>query len=110
MRTLLVALASLAALGAGPSMAQEDHSAHHPPAAADAKPVTPDATAASMHERCKAMMGSRMDPKQPHDHMREKSGPMTWPNGKPLSAAEMEKMHKDCAARMQDQPPAPAPK
>lgn len=72
-----------------------------PPAASDV---------AAMHERCKAVMGHRMDPKQPHDHMRDKQGMMTWPNGKAPTAAEMQRMHEQCAAMMAKAGPPPAKK
>jgi len=35
-----------------------------------------------------------------HEHSREKGGVAMWPNGKPPSKAEMERMHKACAERM----------
>ncbi|HVK41276.1 MAG TPA: hypothetical protein VM471_02255 [Phenylobacterium sp.] len=51
-----------------------------------------------------------MDNKAVHDHGREKTGAPTWPNGKPLSAAEMEKMHKTCAEMMRKSETSPAKK
>jgi hypothetical protein len=66
MRVLVIISASVLALAAGPSLAQQpqDHSAHHPPSAdtqpppAKAAPASPakpsDQTA--MQEHCKAMM------------------------------------------------------
>ncbi len=103
MRTsLLIAIAAVAALASGPVLAQEYHAAHH---AADAK-AGPAAhsmegmDAAAMHEMCKAEMGKKMDPKAVHEHSREKSGIAVWPNGKPLTEAEMAKMHERCAAKM----------
>lgn len=102
MRPLVFAAAAL--LIAGPAFAQQDHKAHHPdaPAAATASEAT------ATHEMCKSVMGKKMDGKPVHDHGRDKTGAVTWPNGKPLSAAEMEKMHKTCAEKMQkaDAPPA----
>lgn len=103
MRTFLIAVTAAVALAAGPSFAQPDHAAHHPaPAApattaADAK-AAPDA--APTHEMCMAVMGKQMDAKPVHEHSRDKSGIATWPNGKPLTKAEMEKMHKACAEKM----------
>lgn len=102
MKTLLIALAA-AALAAGPGLAQPAHPEHHPAPAA----ATPDATAtpdAPTHEMCKAVMGKHMDPKVVHEHSREKGGPVMWPNGKPLTKAEMEKMHERCAAKMAAEP------
>lgn len=43
-------------------------------------------------------MGRMMEPKAIHEHSREKSGIATWPQGKPLTKAEMDAMHKNCAA------------
>jgi hypothetical protein len=94
-RSFLIAL-TVAALAAGPSFAQDPHAAHHP-AAPETKPA---ADAAPTHEMCKAVMGKQMDPKAVHEHSREKSGIAMWPNGKPLTKAEMEKMHKACAEKM----------
>lgn len=42
-----------------------------------------------------------MDGKPVHDRGREKTGAIPWPNGKPLSVAEMEKMHQAGAEMMQ---------
>lgn len=102
MRTLSITVAAVAALAASQSFAQQDHAAHQPAtpapgATAEAK-ATADAT--PTHEMCKAVMGKQMDPRAVHEHSREKSGVAMWPNGKPPSEAEMEKMHKACAERM----------
>lgn len=102
MRTLLMAAASAVLLMVAPALAQDPH---HPadPAATPA----PALTDAEMHDMCKAVMGDQMDPKAaPHDHGRDKTGAPTWPGGKPLTKAEMEGMHKKCAAMMA---PAGAP-
>jgi len=86
-----LAIASIFALSAsGVALAQDDHAAHHPN----------DAAATPTHEMCKSVMGKAMDPKAPHDHGRDKTGAPTWPNGKPLTKAEMEQMHKTCADKM----------
>lgn len=104
MRALLISVASLAAFAAGPSLAQQDHAGHHPTTAG-----TPAADADAMHERCKAVMASKMAAKQPHDHGRDKTGAPTWPQGKKLSPEEMEKLHKQCETMM-SKDAAPAPK
>jgi hypothetical protein len=92
MRILISILASAALLTAGSALAQQKPTpAPSPQASTDAAPT---------HEMCKAVMGSKMDAKQPHDHGRDKTGAPTFPNGKPLTKAEMEKMHKQCAAKL----------
>ena len=96
MRTFVIA-AALAALAAGPALAQDPHAGHHPAPAAGA---AQDPTTAPTHEMCKSVMGRQMHGKDAHDHGRDKTGAVTLPNGKPLSAAEMEKMHKVCAEKM----------
>lgn len=96
MRDLLMSVASLAALTAGPALAQQDHAGHHPTATAS----TPAADVEATHERCKAVMASKMAAKQPHDHGRDKTGAPTWPQGKKLSPEEMEKLHKQCETMM----------
>lgn len=103
MRPLVFAAAATLLL-AGPAFAQQDHAAHHP----DASAAPAASEEAPSHEMCKSVMGRKMDGKPVHDHGRDKSGAVTWPSGKPLSAAEMEKMHKTCAEKMQkaDAPPA----
>ncbi len=94
MRTLLIAAVALSAMTASPILAKED-------------PKAPAATEdAATHEMCKSVMGRDMQPRQPHDHAREKSGMVTWPNGKPLSKAEMARMHKRCAEKMAKPEPA----
>ena len=57
---------------------------------------------ASMHEMCKSMMARDMKNKAIHEHSRDKSGVAIWPNGKPLTKAEMAEMHKRCAAKMSE--------
>lgn len=104
MHRMLIIFAISAAFGAGPAFAQSDHSAHHPPAKAA------EADAAPTHEMCKSVMGRKMDGKPAHDHGRDKTGVPTSPTAKPLSAAEMEKMHKTCAEMMRKADTAPAKK
>lgn len=97
MRTLIIA-ATFAALAGGPALAQDAHAGHHPaPAATPAQDPAPGPT----HEVCKSVMGRQMEGKAVHDHGRDKTGAVTWPNGKPLTAAEMENMHQKCAEKMQ---------
>jgi hypothetical protein len=98
--TLLIAMTAAAALVAGQGFAQDDHAAHHPQSPAAAAHDMSGMDAQSKHEMCKAMMGKEMAPKAVHEHSREKSGISTWPNGKPLTKAEMEEMHEACAAKM----------
>jgi len=97
-------IAVLAALAAGPAIAQDT-----PPPSRPAAPP-PESQGAPTHEMCKSIMGRQMDNKAVHDHGREKTGAPTWPNGKPLSAAEMEKMHKTCAEMMRKSETSPAKK
>ncbi len=111
--SIFIALAAAAAFVAGPSLAQEDHSAYHP--ASDAKPAVaaPGAmegmSQADMHKMCMGMMGKHMAPRMVHEHSRQKSGIAMWPNGKPLSKDEMAAMHKKCAGMMEGEHAAPAP-
>jgi len=110
MRALLISVASLAAFAAGPSLAQQDHAGHHPTTAGTPPAAsTPAADADAMHEKCKAMMASKMAAKQPHDHGRDKTGAPTWPQGKKPTPEEMEKLHKQCETMM-SKDAAPAPK
>lgn len=102
--TLLIALTAAAALVAGPGLAQDDHG-KMAAAAHNMEGMDP----AAMHEMCKTEMGRKMNPKMVHEHSREKSGIAMWPNGKPLTKAEMAKMHEKCAAMMA-MPMAAAPK
>lgn len=95
MRVLLMAAASVALLAAAPAFADDSH---HPGDPAPATTPVPDAAPpadAKMREMCMAMMGDRMDPKAPMT-----MGAMTGPDGKPMSMADMEAMHKKCAAMM----------
>lgn len=92
---LLTALTAAAALVAGPSLAQEAHGKMGP-AAHSMEGMDP----AAMHAMCKTEMAKKMDPKAVHEHSREKNGMAMWPNGKPLTKAEMAKMHEKCAAMM----------
>lgn len=107
---MLIAITAAAAFVAGPGFAQEAHSAHAvAPGAASAAHSMEGMDPAAMHRMCKAEMGKKMDPKAVHEHSREKSGIAMWPNGKPLTKAEMAKMHERCAAMMA-MPMAEAPK
>lgn len=96
MRIFIVALSAVGALAGSQAFAQEhDHAANArtaPPAA-----VQPQ-TQAEQHEQCKVVMGARMQPRQQHDHTREKTGHYTPP--KPVSDAEMAKLHRQCADLM----------
>jgi len=96
MRELLIAAMALTAISATPALAH--------PAEPTAAPTT--VTDTPTHEMCKAVMGRKMEPRQVHDHARDKSGMVTWPNGKPLTKSEMEKMHKRCAEKMAKADPA----
>ena len=100
MRKVMLVLAS-ASLLAGPALAQPDRA----PQAAPPKAERPDGTLTP--EMCRALMRRHMGEQPPHNHGHDRMGPMTWPNGKPLTAAELEKMHRECAARMHS-PAAPA--
>lgn len=106
MRTFIIA-AAFAAVAAAPALAQDPHAGHHPAPAAEA---AQEPTAAPSHEMCKSVMGRKMDGKAVHDHGRDKTGAATWPNGKPLTSAEMEKMHKVCAEKMKQADAAPKAK
>lgn len=99
MHRTLASLAALAAFAAAPAFAQQDHANHHATQTAGAPSDQPT------HEMCEKVMGRQMDGKPVHDHGRDKTGAATWPNGKPLSAAEMEQMHKRCAEKMKASAP-----
>lgn len=90
----LATLAALVAFAAAPALAREEPTVQ--PALTEAQ------SQAATHEMCKAVMGPKMDGKAVHDHGRDKTGAATWPNGKPLTAAEMEAMHKQCADKMEE--------
>jgi hypothetical protein len=98
MRFIIAGVAA-ALLSGGAAMAQ-DHAAHHP-GVSEARAKAADA---KMHEDCKANMGRMTDPKQPHDHAREKMGIAAHPVAKPLSSAEMKAMHDNCQAMMAEPP------
>src|SRR4051812_40060024 len=89
---LILALAAAAAFAGGSALAQADHATHHPTEQA--------AAATPTHEDCMAVMGHKMDARQVHDHARDKTGMIASPQSKPLSEAEMQKMHEKCAAKM----------
>ena len=102
--SLFAALPLAAALVAAPAFAQ-------PAGPSAPRPAADKSDAMAMHERCKAIMGSRMDARHPHEHSADKQGIMTHPRGVPLTAAEMQKMHEQCAAMMAKAPePAPPKK
>ena len=96
MRTLFVAIATLGLAAAGQSYAQPEHDDHK--AAAEATVSVKD-PANPTHEECKSVMGHKMDGRVMHDHSAEKGAPKP-PVRKPLTKAEMDKMHGKCAARM----------
>lgn len=123
MKTLF-ALAAVAALAGSPALAQQaapaqpaapaqGHHQHHGPAAAAQGGHQHHGAAgaaahgqghaghsqAEMHAHCQAMMGAKMDGKAPHEHSKDKSGISAAPK-KPLSEAEMKKMHDKCMAEM----------
>jgi hypothetical protein len=124
-RSFLIALVAAASLVAGQGIAQEDHTAHHP-AASQPAPAAPDAKSgmamgsmkdmdpAAMHQMCMGVMGKTTAAKSGHQHSHGKNGAVMGPNGKPLSKAEMAKMHAQCAEMMEDHhaagAEAPAPK
>jgi hypothetical protein len=96
MRTLLVAIATLGLAAAGQSYAQPEHAGHAATAEATVSVKDP---ANPTHEECKSVMGRKMDGRVMHDHSAEKGAPRPSMK-KPLSKAEMEKMHGKCAAKM----------
>jgi hypothetical protein len=96
MRTLFIAIAALGLATAGQSYAQPAHSEHK--AAADATVSVKD-PANPTHEECKSVMGRKMDGRVMHDHASMKGTPGVTTK-KPLSKAEMDKMHGKCAAKM----------
>lgn len=108
MKTMIAVLAALGAVTSAPAMAQSNQAQPAAKAPMAAMPAMKDAP--PTHEMCKAVMGSNMDPKAVHDHGRDKTGAPTWPNGKPPSKAEMDRMHKACSEMMgQTMPAAPQP-
>ena len=96
MRTLFVAIATLGLAAAGQSYAQAEHGDHK--AAAEATVSVKD-PANPTHEECKSVMGHKMDGRVMHDHASMKGTPGVVTK-KPLSKAEMDKMHGKCAAKM----------
>lgn len=97
MRTLILALAAVA-VSAGGALAQPT------PGARPAEPLVVADPAAPTHEECKSVMGRKMDPVVTHDHGAMKGAPTAAAHRKPLSAAQMSKMHEACAAKMAKQP------
>ena len=68
-----------------------------PALAADTKPSQPTPT----HEECKSVMGAKMDGKAAHEHSADKTGAIYGgPRKRPLSDAEMRRMHEACAKKM----------
>jgi hypothetical protein len=96
MRILFVAIAALGLVAASQSYAQPEHG-DHKAAAADTVSVKDPAN--PTHEECKSAMGQKMDGRVMHDHASMKGVPGAVTK-KPLSKAEMEKMHGKCAAKM----------
>lgn len=96
MRTLFVAIATLGLAAAGQSYAQAGHADHK--AAAEAT-VSVKNVAHPTHEECKSVMGRKMDGRVMHDHASMKGTPGVVKKA-PLSKAEMDKMHNNCAAKM----------
>ncbi|OGN43933.1 MAG: hypothetical protein A2623_08070 [Caulobacterales bacterium RIFCSPHIGHO2_01_FULL_70_19] len=93
MHTLFLALALAGSLTAGQALAQtQDLAPSITPRAAQPE------TAAQRHERCKAVVAAGMEPRQRHDHLRDKTGAATPP--KPLSEAEMDRQYRECEALM----------
>ena len=85
MRTFFIAAATLAALSVSQVLAAEDQAKQQP---------------AVTHEMCKSVMGAKMDGKPAHDHARDKTGATYGPpKTQPLTQAEMERMHKECARK-----------
>lgn len=105
MKSLILGLAA-AAFAANPSLAADDHAAHHAPTTATA----PGQTTTVTHEQCKSVMGPQMQGRPAHDHSRDKQGIAANPRMQPPSAAEMEKIHERCAELMAKSEPAPAAK
>ena len=100
MKSLVTCLAATAALLSTPAFAQapaENHPATGTTAAGQMD--MSKMTDAEMHEHCKVVMGHKMDGRTPHDHSVDKLGNVT-PPARPLSEADMKKMHDKCAARM----------
>ncbi|WP_293678858.1 hypothetical protein [uncultured Phenylobacterium sp.] len=96
MRTLFVAIATLGLAAAGQSYAQPEHAGH---AAAAEATVSVKDPANPSHEECKRVMGHKMEGRVMHDHASMKGTPGVM-KMKPLSKAEMDKMHGKCAAKM----------
>ena len=73
------------------------------PAAADTKP----SQTAPTHEECRSIMGAKMDGKAAHEHSADKTGAIYGgPRKRPLSEAEMRRMHEACAKKMAKSEPA----
>ena len=96
MRTLFVAIAALGLAAAGQAYAQPEHAGHK---AAAEETVSVKDPANPTHEECESVMGRKMDGHVMHDHASMKGTPGVAVK-KPLSKAEMEKMHGKCAAKM----------
>ena len=96
MRTLFVAIATLGLAAAGQAYAQPGHAGH---TAAAEETVSVKDPANPTHEECKSVMGRKMEGRVMHDHASMKGTPGVAVK-KPLSKAEMGKMHGKCAAKM----------
>lgn len=94
MRLVLTAAVAMASLFAGQAAAQQDHTAHHPPAATDKTAPT--------HEMCKAMMDKHMQGQAGHHGDAAKTGAHAGHGDKAMTDAEMKKMHEKCAAMMSE--------
>lgn len=94
MRILMIA-AVLGLAAAAPAHAQPEHAAH---AVQDTVSVKDPAN--PTHEECKSVMGRKMDGRVVHDHMGMKGHPGAR-RVKPLTKAEMDKMHGKCAAKLE---------
>lgn len=96
MKASLLAAMSVLALVAAPAFAQDRA---QPSAAPSAHPDMSSMTPEQLHEHCKSVMGGQMAGHASHSHTSDKLGHAP-PGAKPLSAAEMQKMHDKCAAIM----------
>ena len=97
MQKLFVAIAIIGLAAAGQTYAQQGHADH---AAAAEETVTVKDVANPTNEECKSVMGRKMEGRVMHDHASVKGMPGVEVK-KPLSKAEMDKMHSKCAAKME---------
>jgi hypothetical protein len=107
-KSFLIGLVAGASLLAGAATAQQPAGAGPATGAAPATHMDMSKMSdAQMHEHCRQVMGRKMDGRTPHDHSVDKLGHGP-PPARPLSEAEMKKMHDRCAAIMAKEP-APKP-